>query len=146
MGAKKPMSTSDTLIFYEKPGCINNRKQAIVLDEAGFRLERRSLLTYDFTPDILRGFFGPLPRSRWLNPTAPAIKQGKIQPDQLTDDELLHAMCSDPLLIRRPLVQQGIKKWVGFDWDTLRGELGVDTDQESKLAGQDLETCARTKS
>ena len=88
----------------------------------------------------------PLPRSRWLNPTAPAIKQGKIQPDQVTDDELLHAMCSDPLLIRRPLVQQGIKKWVGFDWDTLRGELGVDTDQESKLAGQDLETCARTKS
>ena len=53
----------------------------------------------------LRAFFGDLPVKHWFNTSAPAIKQGEVEPDKLNEQEALALMLDNPLLIRRPLMQ-----------------------------------------
>lgn len=103
------------LEFYEKPGCINNRKQKDLLIAAGFDLEVHNLLSHPWTVDELRMFFSELPLPQWFNPSAPRIKLEKIKPFLLTEDEALKEMVADPLLIRRPLIAHLGKKQAGFD-------------------------------
>ena len=139
------MSSSETLIFYEKPGCINNRKQVKLLLDANVNLERRDLITSSISVAELRRFFSDLPREQWLNPNAPALNAGKIVPGDLTEDQLLDAMCQDRLLIRRPLIQFNNKCWAGFEWDRVCQELGIPTNVGDMSPNQDLETCVRTR-
>lgn len=118
------------VIFYEKPGCINNTRQKAWLRDSGHTVDARDLLAEPWTPDRLREFFGSLPACDWVNPTAPAITSGKILPSALSEGELIEAMCTDPLLIRRPLMDVEGARVVGFDsrkvaaWIGLKGEVG----------------------
>lgn len=49
------------VVFYEKPGCVNNTKQKALLARAGHEVEARSLLDCPFDAATLRAFFGDLP-------------------------------------------------------------------------------------
>ena len=136
-----------TVIFYEKPGCINNTKQKALLKAAGHTVEAHSLLAEAWTVETLRPFFGNLPVTEWFNYAAPRIKSGEIIPAELDAEIALNLMIDDPLLIRRPLLQVGDRRNVGFDTDQIAAWIGleatdtVEQDVRDRLIQQDLQTC-----
>lgn len=139
-----------TIIFYEKPGCINNTKQKALLEAAGHDLDVRNLLTEAWTVDRLRLFFGQRPVVEWFNRTAPAIKSGEVIPEQLDADTALALMVEQPLLIRRPLLQVGDRYRCGFDpdeidsWIRLQPQSATQQAIYDHLMSQDLQTCPRS--
>lgn len=136
-----------TVIFYEKPGCINNTKQKALLKAAGHTVEARNLLTEAWTTAKLRPFFGDLPVADWFNRTAPQVKSGAINPDAIAAEIALELMVQNPLLIRRPLMQVGDRREVGFDTKTIDAWIGLRAVNEQQqplrdtLIWQDLQTC-----
>ena len=127
--------------FYEKPGCINNNKQKILLQNAGHTLDVRNLLATSWTVKKLRPFFGNRPVQEWFNPTAPRIKSGEISPEQLDETTALHLMIADPILIRRPLIQVRQVCQVGFDTKEIESWIGLNG---LSPVIEDLETCPNT--
>lgn len=129
------------VIFYEKPGCINNTRQKKLLEQAGHRVAECNLLTTPWTSTTLRRFFGDLPVTEWFNSSAPRIKSGEVMPEKLSESEALTKMLIDPLLIRRPLMQVGDEYRVGFDNDAVDAWIGLSTG--SMRSGEDMESCPR---
>ncbi len=125
--------------FYEKPGCINNTRQKQLLREAGHELIVHDLLNCDWATqlDALRGFFGDRPVAEWFNPSAPAIKNGDVDPSALNAEQALAAMAAQPILIRRPLIECNGRRCSGFDQDLIAAWLNVES------TGTDLENCPR---
>ena len=140
------------VLFYEKPGCINNTKQKNLLTAAGHEVKARNLLTHPWHKEELRRFFGDRPVKDWFNVTAPAIKASEVKPENLSEDEALALMVEDPLLIRRPLMQVEDQFNVGFDVETIEAWIGLSTvnsaeDQSyARLIPEDLETCPQSNS
>lgn len=136
-----------TVIFYEKPGCINNTRQKALLQAAGHQLEVHDLLRVAWTSDRLRPFFGQHPVVEWFNPNAPPIKSGEIIPEQLDADTALALIVANPLLIRRPLLQVEEHKAVGFDPVHIDAWIGLSPatpEQQSvydRFITADLQTC-----
>ena len=112
--------------FYEKPGCGTNRKQKVLLAEAGHEVVARNLLTEPWTADRLRGFFGDMPVARWFNPNAPGVKSGEIDPTRFDAESALAALLAEPLLIRRPLIEVEGRLCSGFDSEPVLSLLGPD--------------------
>lgn len=150
-----------TVIFYEKPGCINNTKQKALLNAAGHELDVRNLLTEAWTAASLRLFFGDRPVVEWFNRTAPQVKSGEVVPEQVDEATALALMIANPILIRRPLIAIGDCYTVGFNVEQLNQWIGLSVgDQASpseslvendrsklvrSLIRADLETCPRAK-
>jgi len=127
------------VVFYEKPGCINNTRQKQLLTAAGHRLDVRDLLQATWTPATLRPYFGELPVAEWFNRTAPLVKQGEVDPDSTSEQEALALMVAHPLLIRRPLMRVGEVRRVGFEVAAVAAWIGL----AGAGTGEDLETCPR---
>ena len=108
------------IIFYEKPGCINNSQQKKLLRQAGHTVVAKSLLSEDWSKESqqLLDFFAEKQISDWFNPSAPMIKQGLINPLQIDPQQAIKIMLAEPILIRRPLIQIGNKKISGFNLTT----------------------------
>ena len=126
-----------TVTFYEKPGCANNARQKAVLRQAGHAVDARNLLTESWSAETLRPFFGNRPVAEWFNRAAPRVKTGEVVPEQMTEAEAIAAMLTDPLLIRRPLLEVDGRRTAGFDAGQIEVWLGL-------TARDDLETCRRT--
>lgn len=126
------------ITFYEKPGCGNNSKQKAMLTAAGHEVSARNLLTETWTADRLLAFFGQHPVADWFNRAAPRVKSGELIPEQLDAHTALQLMLQEPLLIRRPLLEAGGRKEIGFDQNLIHDWLGLTSN------GKDLETCPRT--
>ena len=129
-----------TVIFYEKPGCINNTRQKQLLAAAGHEVIAKNLLTEVWQAERLRAFFSLLPVRDWFNYSAPAIKHGEIEPDKLSEAQALALMVEAPLLIRRPLMQVGDYMMAGFDVQAVAIWIGLAQSE----ANRDLESCPRT--
>ncbi len=131
------------IVFYEKPGCINNVRQKNLLRQAGHTILVRNLLSENWTADAsqLRAFFAGKPVSEWFNRSAPVIKQGLIDPERLDELEAIDLMLVDPLLIRRPLMQVGAEKMAGFNEQEVDSWIGLSMAQK---AGE-LETCPKER-
>ena len=127
------------VVFYEKPGCINNTRQKELLRAAGHELDVRNLLEEPWTSDKLRPYFGKLPVAQWFNRTAPAVKSGEVDPDGVTEVEALSLMIAMPLLIRRPLMFAAGERRIGFDVEAVDAWIGL-AHADAKL---DVETCPR---
>lgn len=130
------------VIFYEKPGCINNTKQKALLRAAGHEVAERSILTHPWTQEELVAFFGALPVEAWFNRAAPRVKSGEVVPERMEPESAIAAMLEDPLLIRRPLMQAGQRRMVGFDQDAVHVWIGLW--QEAPREREDLQHCPRT--
>lgn len=127
------------VLFFEKPGCINNTRQKVLLAAAGHTVQAKSLLTEKWTSDRLRAFFGELPVVAWFNPSSPRVREGEVIPETLSEGEALRLMLADPLLIRRPLMEVAGQRQVGFDQAAVDHWIGL----SSKMVREDLETCPR---
>ncbi|QXP85080.1 ArsC/Spx/MgsR family protein [Methylococcus sp. ANG] len=127
--------------FYEKPGCANNARQKRMLREAGHELIVHDLLATPWRTGELRLFFGERPVAEWFNRAAPRVKSGEIVPETLGGEEALALMMEDRLLIRRPLMQVGERREVGFDADRVHAWIGLNPSRETPQT--DLESCRR---
>lgn len=129
------------LVFFEKPGCGGNARQRAALEAAGHTLERRNLLTTSWTPAKLLAFLAPLTVPDWFNRAAPRVKSGEVQPDLLDADAALALLLSEPLLIRRPLMQRvdDHTRHVGFETAAVDAWVGLGTNPASVPT---LEGCA----
>lgn len=127
------------IIFFEKPGCINNTKQKKILTNAGHTLVAMNILIYDWNKDTLLNYFSSLPISKWFNQSAPDIKSGKIDAVNISQEQALNLMIEDPILIRRPLMKINGQYKAGFDYDELDQLIGLN---ETNIAN-DIESCPR---
>lgn len=127
------------VIFFEKPGCINNSRQKNLLESAGHIVVARNLLTEPWSAEALRSFFGDMPVADWFNRSAPAIKAGRVTPEALDEAEALRLMLDDPLLIRRPLMQVGAERMTGFDSEAVDEWIGL-----NERPGREIEQCPRS--
>lgn len=107
------------IVFYEKPGCIGNARQKRLLLAAGLELVVKNILAEPWTPGRLKGFLQGLPVPQWFNPTAPRVKSKAIIPEDLDEEKALAFLIEDPILIRRPLLEIGKRRLVGFDPDSI---------------------------
>ncbi|MBE9055787.1 ArsC/Spx/MgsR family protein [Sphaerospermopsis sp. LEGE 08334] len=136
------------VIFYEKPGCKNNTRQKVLLTAAGHQVIAYSLLTEPWTKERLKSFFGDRPVIEWFNKAAPSIKSGEVNPENVDAETALMMMLRDPLLIRRPLLEVGEQREVGFDVEKIDAWIGLKPVDESfkqmseNLMQQDLQGCA----
>ncbi|BBI99358.1 hypothetical protein FGKAn22_10510 [Ferrigenium kumadai] len=114
-----------TVIFYEKPGCGNNIRQKVWLAASGHTVLAKNILTEKWTADRLLAFFGKLPVAQWFNPAAPRVKSGEVDPSALDEIEALELMLSEPLLIRRPLMEVEGVLCAGFDAKAVDAWIGL---------------------
>lgn len=136
------------VIFYEKPGCKGGTKQKVLLTAAGHEVVAYSLLAEPWTVERLRSFFGDRPVVDWFNRSSPRIKSGEVVPEKLDEQAALTLMLQDPLLIRRPLLQVGDRREVGFEVEKIDAWIGLKPVDESfkemseNLMSQDLQGCS----
>ncbi|HHB76333.1 MAG TPA: hypothetical protein ENK84_07295 [Desulfobulbus sp.] len=128
------------IIFYEKPGCINGGKQKKILIRAGNILECRNILTYPWSTDNLQPFIAGKRPQDIMNYTAPAIKEEKINPVNLSIEEAVALMVSDPILIKRPLIEVDALFIQGFDHPELKPYLGEWDSSEDVITCPNLQT------
>lgn len=115
--------------FWGKPGCQTNSRQRLLLEQEGHQVVFHDLLSEQWSAMRLLDFFMDLPVSEWFNMNAPKVKSGEIIPGMLDTTSALHAMMTEPLLIRRPLMEIGNLRIVGFN-----------PDQIGSLTGKSLHT------
>jgi nitrogenase-associated protein len=127
------------VLFFEKPGCINNARQKKILRNAGHNVIAMDILRYEWNNHTLLNYLSVLPILQWFNLAAPNIKSGKIDPSNLTQEQALKLMIKDPVLIRRPLMKINGQYKVGFDFDEINNLIGL---QEINKE-DDFETCHR---
>ena len=112
------------MIFYEKPGCINGEKQKNILKEAGNQLTCKNILNQQWDRSRLMPFIKDKDPVKFMNSTAPAIKNGDITPEKIQFDEAVELMIQDPILIKRPLIIVEGNYIQGFDDEQLKSYLG----------------------
>lgn len=111
--------------FYEKPGCAGNAEQKKLLQAAGHTVVARSLLDVRWTRARLLEFLSPMPVPQWFNRNSPAVKSGEIVPEECDEETALGLMQAHPLLIRRPLMEVGGQRHVGFDAAAVAAWIGL---------------------
>jgi nitrogenase-associated protein len=131
------------VVFFEKPGCANNRRQKAWLAAAGHEVEARSLLAHPFTADELRSYFGARPVAEWFNRAAPRVKSGEVLPERHDADSAIALMLAEPLLIRRPLIEAEGRREVGFDVAAIHAWLGLPEDVVAVEAPKNAEACLK---
>ena len=65
-------------------------------------------------------------------------KTGEVVPEALSESEALTAMCATPLLIRRPLMEVGDERMVGFDPAAVDRWIGLNN---VELPAGNIEAC-----
>lgn len=125
-----------TITFFEKTGCAGNARQKELLEASGHEVLARDLRNKDWTNLALLEFFIGLPVTQWFNLSAPAIKSGDIVPAELDEPTALALLRDNPLLIRRPLLQVGDERRVGFDAAAIHAWIGL-----RHIPAEDLEAC-----
>lgn len=127
-----------TITFYEKPGCKGNLRQKTLLAAAGHTVQAKNLKSEPWTADRLLAFLGQLPVADWFNRAAPAVKAGEIVPENLGFEDALHLLLDNPLLIRRPLMEIGDQRMVGFDLAAVDAWVGL---KDVELPAGNIEAC-----
>lgn len=103
------------ILFYEKTGCFNNTKQKNILKEFGCEVLATNILDIKFTQQKLLDFFGEQSIKECVNKKALKLQNININLDTISNQELLNKMIQKPILIKRPLIAIGEKKFCGFD-------------------------------
>lgn len=124
------------IIFYTKTGCAGGARQKALLTASGHSVEERSLLDTPWTPDTLNTFLEGLDPKDCYNKNAPAVKAGTVIPGALPAKETLELLCSDPILIVRPLMEIGDHRIAGFKPEALEKLIEL-----REIPSEDLTSC-----
>jgi nitrogenase-associated protein len=125
-----------TITFFEKKGCTGNARQKALLIASGHQVLAHDLRDSLWSNAGLLEFLSGLPVAQWFNRSAPAIKSGEIVPEELDEPAALALLRDNPLLIRRPLLQVGEERRVGFDAQSINSWIGL-----RDVPTDDLEAC-----
>jgi nitrogenase-associated protein len=82
----------------------------------------------------------------WFNPNSPRVKSGEIDPSAHNSANTLNLMLEDHLLIRRPLMQAGVRRMCGFDPAKVHAWVGLASPEEAKANSTNFQTCSQTSS
>lgn len=126
--------------FWGKPGCQTNALQCERLRAEGHQVVEHDLLGEQWSAMRLLDFFMDLPVTEWFNMNAPRIKSGEIIPGMCDTTSALREMMKEPLLIRRPLMEIGDRRLVGFDPLQLKQATGSAIDIREACSGS-LQQC-----
>ena len=85
------------------------------LSQEGVELDERDFFRDRFTESELRQVLGDTPASAIFSYRSPSVKKMGLNPEELSDDDLIRLMLEEPRLIRRPLVKVGDRLVVGTD-------------------------------
>jgi nitrogenase-associated protein len=118
-----------TVIFYEKPGCGNNTKQKVWLAASGHTVLAKNILTEKWTAEKLRPFFGGQQVEKWFNRSAPQVKSGEVDPAAFDETSALALLASEPLFIKRPLMDVDGVLRAGFDAKAVDAWIGLNDSQ-----------------
>lgn len=129
------------IIFYEKSGCSGNARQKALLQAAGHTLVVHDLRDVAWSRAKLLDFLQYLPITEWFNRAAPDVKNGEIVPETLDESTALGLLQGNPLLIRRPLMESGGVRHVGFDAAAVAAWVGLG---DAALPNKSLERCAHS--
>ncbi len=121
------------IVFYEKPGCLGNKKQKELLKANGLEFEVKSILDTKWDKKTLESFFVGLEKNEIVNETAPKIKNGEIDLNSITKEQLIYKMINDPILIKRPLIIVEDSKICGFDMARLNDVLDLKLDTKKQI-------------
>ncbi|EWY36219.1 hypothetical protein N825_29285 [Skermanella stibiiresistens SB22] len=113
------------VLFYAKPDDTANAKQKTQLEAAGHTVIARDLLSEPWTPETLRPYFNDRPVEEWFNRFAPAVRSKAVVPAELDEAAAIEVLIKDPDLIRRPLIQVGDRREVGYDPTTLNAWISL---------------------
>ena len=127
------------VVFFEKPGCINNTKQKKLLSAAGCKVVAQDLLGHLWSKGELELYFQDLPVEQWFNKSAPRLKSGEVSLENLDHHAAMELLLNDHLLIRRPLIEVKGKHLVGFDIDELHKLIGKHIFETE----EDIESCPK---
>lgn len=129
--------------FYEKPGCLGNKKQKEVLKANGVDFKVKSMLDTKWDKQTLESFFENLEKEEIVNESAPKIKRGEIDLNSITKEQLIYKMINDPILIKRPLIIVGDRKICGFNIVKLNEALNlkIDTNKEIGTCQSSSDSC-----
>ena len=136
------------VVFWEKPGCVGNARQRATLVVMGHDVEQRNLLTHEWRRDELRSFFGSTPVAEWFNRSAPRVKSGEVKPESMDEEGALALLMSEPLLIRRPLLECEGRRVAGFDLSIIEAWAGkpIQNERVAALREENFEQCPGEKS
>lgn len=106
--------------FYWYAACSQCRDARKELLAKGFELDEREYFKQQFTESELRDLL----KKTKLTPRdvfsfkSPSVKALKLDPQNMTDDDMLKWMIREPRLIRRPLTVIKNKPIIGYDRTT----------------------------
>jgi len=128
------------IVFWEKPGCMGNARQRALLATTGHEIEAKSLPGHNWTRAELEPFLEGLEVIDWFNHGARRVKEGEVIPEGLDAETAYKILLSDPILIRRPLLQIGEARRVGFDLEWIESRIGSlpKSGRIERLRGEDL--------
>lgn len=126
------------VVFFQKMTCGGNARQRAALVAAGHRVVSRDLLAEPWTAESLSPFLRDLAPADWFNRSAKRVKEGEVVPEALDREAALALLLADPALIRRPLIESGDRRMVGWNAEAINAWLGL-TDAASTVG----ESCPR---
>ena len=132
------------VVFYEKPGCSGNARQKALLEASGHTVLARNILNTQWTRMQILAFMKLLPIPLWFNRNAPMIKRGEINPDAFDEADaatVLSLLQTNPILIRRPLLEVDGECRAGFEVKAIHDWIGLSAAFESEDADRNLEAC-----
>jgi nitrogenase-associated protein len=132
------------VVFYEKPGCSGNARQKALLEASGHTVQARNLLNTQWTRMQLLAFLKLLPIPQWFNRNAPMIKRGEVNPESFDESDaatILSLLQTNPILIRRPLLEVDGECRAGFDINAINDWIGLPAAFAGNQDHRNLETC-----
>ncbi len=106
------------MLFVEYPKCSTCRKARKYLEDKGVEFESRHIVENNPTADELREWIriSGYPARKFFNTSGIKYREMglKDRMDLMTDDEKIELLSTDGMLVKRPILVDGDRIFVGF--------------------------------
>lgn len=115
-----------SITLYHYPKCTSSRKARQLLDELGADVVERRYFTDLPTEDEIRALAELLPGGvrDILSTRSRRYREMNLADKQVTDEELVQLLATEPGLWRRPIAIKGETAVVGYNEEVLRALVG----------------------
>ena len=105
--------------LFTKSGCTTCIKARQFLLRQGVHYTERDIFKHPFSETELRAIVARRPVAEIFSYRSPSVKALGLDPERMSEEEMIRVMLEEPRLIRRPLLTTGQALAVGFDEDEL---------------------------